>query len=456
MATSPTVEEPDGVFNGVEQVTVRLSAPGTIYYTTDGTLPNASSPIYSEPLVLTKTSIVRAINWEQGAMPSRALTLSYIINEGHSLPVTSLVSDDKLTFNGMYHAGSKGTETPGSLSFYGEDVRFTIPCGVKMQGGTSLALPKKNMSVRFRGAYGQERLDCDLFGGGVTGFTNLLLRAGQDYYVSIIRNELCLNLARSASDHLVTQRSRYCVLYVDGKYYGIYSLMEKSNEQMYADWLGVSRESVTTVDGDDTLNSQLNQQLLSYCLTQDMRQPEHYAYFCEHMDVDSLIDWFLLEGYCANGDLTYGNLRYCRSTEGDGKWRFMFYDLDAAFMEAELNYYNLFSEFQLQSKQICMVLAELLKNEQFQDRMLTRAGELLNGPLTNEKVLAEIDRLAAQVAPEVERDYVRYELDYEGWVRRVQHLRSFIQEQDWRQHNIDSLCRIFKLTPLQRETYFGE
>ena len=70
------------------------------------------------------------------------------------------------------------------------------------------------------------------FGGGVKQFTNLLLRAGQDYYTTVFRNELCLNLALSASDSLVTQRSRYCVLYVDGKYYGIYALMEKSNEQM--------------------------------------------------------------------------------------------------------------------------------------------------------------------------------------------------------------------------------
>ncbi len=455
IAPMPTVSAPDGVYNNVSYVTVTLNAPGTIYYTTDGSLPTAASHRYTGPVELTKTGIIRALNWETGAMPSRVLTLSYILNEEHSLPVVSLVSDDKMTFNGMYYYGTKDIETSASLSYYGEDGSFTIPCGVRMQGGTSLELPKKNMSVRFRGAYGEETLSYDLFGGGVTVFTNLLLRAGQDYYATIFRNELCENLARSASRAVVTQRSRYCVLYVDGRYYGIYALMEKANEQLYADWMGVSRDSVTTVDADHTLNTELYREVLSYCIDRDMSDPEAYAYFCARVDAESMVDWFLLEGYCANSDLTWGNLRYCRSTEGDGKWRFMFYDLDATFLDEELNYYNLLSDMQLDSKQICQVFDALLGNEAFRDLFLTRAGEMLNGPLTNDKVLAEIDRLAAQVEPEVERDYVRHGLDYNAWVRDVEALRSFIVDKDWRQHNIDTLCTFFKLDEQQREHYFG-
>ena len=260
----------------------------------------------------------------------------------------------------------------------------------------------------------------------------------------------------SASDSLVTQRNRYSILYVDGKYYGIYALMEKSNEQLYADRWGFNRESVTTIEADNTLSTDLFEDVFSFALAKDMRDPDNYAYFCDKVDIDSMIDWFLLEGYCANGDLTYGNLRYCRSTQGDGKWRFMFYDLDAAFHEEGLNFYNLFADSQLYTKQICTVIARLLKNEDFQDRMLTRAGELLNGPLTNDKVLAEIDRLAAQVEPEVERDYVRYALTYYEWTRHVQQLRDFIVDNDWRQHNIDTLCTIFKLDEQQRAHYFGE
>ncbi len=44
-----------------------------------------------------------------------------------------------------------------------------------------------------------------------------------------------------------TQRSRYCVLYVNGEYRGIYTLMEKVDKQHYASLMGVSRESVTVM-----------------------------------------------------------------------------------------------------------------------------------------------------------------------------------------------------------------
>lgn len=56
------------------------------------------------------------------------------------------------------------------------------------------------MSLRFRGSYGQETLQYDIFGGGATEFTNLLLRAGQDQEQAIIRNELSQSLCEKA-DH---------------------------------------------------------------------------------------------------------------------------------------------------------------------------------------------------------------------------------------------------------------
>ena len=249
LSDTPAAAEPDGIYEDVEAVTVTLTGPGEIHFTTDGSVPTAASAVYTEPITLTKTGVVRAIAFEPDALPSRVLTLSYIINEGHALPVLSLVTDDARAFTNMYQNKKKGVAVLGCLSLYESDGGFTIPCDIKMHGETSLDLPKKNLSVRFRGAYGQETLSYDLFDdgadGGVTEFNNLLLRAGQDYYSGIIRNELCTELACAASDNVVVSRNKYCVLYIDGKYRGIYALGEKMNEATYAHREGVSRSSVT-------------------------------------------------------------------------------------------------------------------------------------------------------------------------------------------------------------------
>ena len=454
VAAAPTAAEPDGVFNGVEEITVTLEGKGEIRYTTNGNYPDEYSELYKEPITISETSVIRAICLEEGALPSRALTLNYFINEDFSLPVVSLLGDDIRLYQ-IYANSSKGLEVPATVSFYEEGGSFTLPCGVKMHGESSLVLPKKNMSLRFRGTYGQEELQYDVFGdGGVCDFTNLLLRAGQDYYHAIIRNELCTELARAASDRIITSRCRYCILYLNAKYMGIYALEEKLNEAMYAHLLGVNRDSVTVDTAPLDQRSPMYQEVISYALENDMALPENYEELCRRFDVASFIDWLILEGCFANDDLTYSNVRYCRSTEGDGKWHLMFYDLDSCFYATDNCFSNLFEPWNVQTRQVCMLADALLKNPDFRADLLSRAGEMIPNALSNERILEEIDRLCAVIDPEVFRDYQFYEMFKESWEWNVDWLRNLIRDSDWNQACIDQLCYYLQVTAEERALYF--
>ena len=456
VAEKPVSLTKDGVYNGVEGVTVELSATGNIRYTLDGSAPTADSLEYTGPIFVDKTTVIRAVNLEEGALPSRTLSLSFILNENHSLPVLSLLTDSPWAFDMMYNGRQKGIELPASLSLYDGGEGFTMGCGVSMNGETSLVLPKKNMAVRFRDAYGQATLNYDIYGGGVTEFTNLLLRSGQDFPRAIIRNELCQELCAQATDRVVNQRSEYCVLYINGVYSGIYSLKEKTNEQLYASLAGVSRDSVTVMEANVPLDSEFYQEVVAFCQFNDMSLPENYQHFCDMFDVDSLIDWLILEGYCANTDVSSGNVRYCRSTENDGKWRLMFYDLDATFSDVGSVYLNLMSEYAQQNRQVSFFIVPLMANEEFQDRFLTRAAELMGSVLTVENVFAQMDRLCAIVRPEVERDYGRFNRTEEDWDFALEEIRQLLVNHDWQKLNIDNLCGLFDLDESQREHYFGE
>ena len=456
VAEKPLSLTADGVYNGIEGMYVELSASGTIRYTLDGSAPTAESPEYTGPIYIDKTTVIRAVNFEEGALPSRTLSLSYIINENHSLPVLSLLTDSPAEFDTMYNAKQKGVELPASLSLYEEDGSFTIGCGVSMHGETSLVLPKKNMSVRFRGAYGQSTLNYDIYDGGVTEFTNLLLRSGQDFPISIIRNELSQELCAQATDKVINQRSIYCILYINGEYSGIYSLKEKANEQLYAGIAGVSRDSVEVLEANVSQGSDFYKDVVEFCRFNDMSLEENYSHFCHMFDVDSVIDWLILEGYCANTDLTSGNVRYCRSTENDGKWRLMFYDLDASFSTPASVFMNVLSEYAQQNRQFASFMVPLMDNAQFKDRFLSRAAELMGSVLTVENVMGEIDRLCAIVAPEVERDYARFGGTAADWEWSVEQLKAVLIDYDWQQLNIDNLCELFDLSSEEREHYFGE
>ena len=98
VSAAPVALTPDGCYDGAQSVSAALSAAGTIRYTTDGSLPDESSPVYTGPIPLNGTTVIRAAAWEEGALASEVVTFSYFLNENHSLPVLSLAVDDAAGF----------------------------------------------------------------------------------------------------------------------------------------------------------------------------------------------------------------------------------------------------------------------------------------------------------------------------------------------------------------------
>ena len=455
VSAKPVNLTPDGVFDGVDGVALELSGTGVVRYTLDGSTPTEESPEYTGALTISSTGVVKAVCFEEGALPSRTLVLSYIVNEGHGLPVVSLVSEDTTEFSQMYNGPAKGVELPASVSLYRDGSGFTAPCGVSLNGETSLVMSKKNMSLRFRGSYGQETLQYDIFGGGVTEFTNLLLRAGQDQEQAIIRNELSQSLCEKADMDVINQRSIFCVLYVNGEYNGIYTLKEKANKYLYASVAGVDPDSVEVIEAPAEYGTEFYDQIIRFAYMNDLSIDENYEHLAELVDMDSLTDWLIMEGFCANTDVTSGNLRYCRSDQADGKWHFMFYDLDATFATPGAMYTNILSEYGMEHIQVSSLAVPLMQNAGFRDRFLTRAAELLSDKLSNEAVINEINSMAEEISDEVERDFARYGKDSGSWEWNIEQLLYLVDDCDWRQQNIDALCFTFGLSDSERSHYFG-
>ena len=219
--------------------------------------------------------------------------------------------------------------------------------------------------------------------------------------------------------------------------------------------LGVSKDSVTMIDGPAGFDTDFYRDVYQYVTSHDMSLPENYEHFCSVMDIDSLIDWLIMEGYCANGDILKGNVRYCRSTENGGLWKVVFYDLDATLLRTFNNFYNLLYSPQAYMQQISQIIMPLLKNQAFVERLLTRFAAAIEGPLSNENVLAEIDRLVALIQPETERDAARWHTSLYRWERNVEYLKNFIGGYDYAQYNINTICDILDLDEEQKETWFG-
>ena len=460
VTATPWALEPDGVYEDVECVSVNLEGRGTVYYTTDGTVPTERSAVLDRPITLFETSIVRAIAVEDGQAPSRVLTLSYIINEHHDLPVLSLVADDYTAFRGMYSSGYVNQRIPCVLSLYEEDGGgFTNAGGLGLAGaGTRTKYPKKSLSIKFSGKYGDGDLEYDLFDTGITDYDAVTLHVGEDYVFAVIRTDLFQNLALEMSDDVVAQHSKYCALYINGQYYGLYCLKERWTQQFYASLMGVSEESVEILKYPVELTSSFNLEVIKFCRENDMSLPENYEHFCELVNVDSLIDWFLLEGLAGNPDIG-GNMRVLRTTEGeDTRWRFGLYDLDWSMQNASSVFYTFLSDNDYHYGQIYAILSALFKNEDFRDRLLTRYAEVYDTVLSNESFIAHIDAMADEIRSEMPRERAVWGSDtnrVDQWEVNLDKMRHFVLDNDLQRLGVEHLCKILGLTDEERAAYFG-
>ncbi|MGX8692771.1 MAG: CotH kinase family protein [Clostridia bacterium] len=454
VSASPVPSIPDGVYDGVDALSVSLSAPGKIYCSFNGTLPDVNNELPDGGLSLTKTTVLRACAVEEGKAPSRIVTLSYIINENHSLPVLSLAVDDPALFRSVYLKIYKDVELPGCFSLYDNGSRYSLDCGLKLSGSGSVMLAKKSFAVLFRGCYGDGTLDGDLFNSGVSKYASLQLRAGEAYPTTIIQSDLFQDLCLDMTDEVLTQHSKYCVLYINGEYYGIYCLKEKFSAQYYASLKGVSKSSVTMLKYPVAQDSSFARELLAFCREADLTDPAQYARFCDLVNVDSLIDWYLIEGLSGNPDIG-GNLRVFRSTEDGGRWSFALYDLDWGFTEKTSFFRNLTGDNNYHTGQIQTIMNAAMRSEDFRDRILSRYASVYDTSLSNERFLEQLDAYERLLAPEIPRDRQRWASSEEIWRMKMDELRDFIRSSDPQRLAVEHFCEIWDISPRTRAEYFG-
>ena len=408
IAPAPETDTPPGIYEGVEELTLTLSGPGEIRYTTDGSVPTRYSKRYEEPLTLKKTGVIRAKCFPEDMLPGETVTWNYVINEGHSLPVVclSLAPGDFDGGGGIYANPESYFEVDANVAFFAENEEgFCLDCGVKLHGaGSRKAYPKKSMRLGFRPRSGG-LLNYDVFGdGAITCFKSLLLRGGSCLNGNIlVKDTLAARLANAASDHVLALNERYAVLYVNGAYWGVYCIREDYSERYVADHLGVPEEDIY-ISHAPVIPMQATQELHDNMFRASrMAAGEDGCAWAESwLDLENLTDWMIFEAYFTNCDIP-GNVRYIY-TGADGKWRYALYDLDESLYHHDPSWEILLEP----GNQHSMIPRAMLNNPEFRDRFLRRLSELLSGPLSDGEVEQTMTALFAELEPEIPRETERW------------------------------------------------
>jgi hypothetical protein len=286
-----------------------------IKMTLDGSTPTPThGALYTGPLWVDRTTILRAVATRPGWMDSDVVTHTYLfmtdvvtqspngerpgpdwpngningqmIDYGMdpdvvqdkryqaslfgglvTVPSISLVTDLANLFSpttGIYtHAGNDGRdwERPVSVELINPDDTpgFQINAGLRIRGGFSRSgsNPKHAFRLLFRSEYGPATLKYPLFEDeGVDEFDKVDLRTSQNYSWSFQNSNQNTMVREVFSRDLQGEtgqpytRSRYYHLYLNGQYWGLYMTQERSEASFAAAYLGGQREDYDCIKTD--------------------------------------------------------------------------------------------------------------------------------------------------------------------------------------------------------------
>ncbi|MBL4641903.1 MAG: lamin tail domain-containing protein, partial [Verrucomicrobiales bacterium] len=347
-------------------LTLTTDTPGAkIRYTTNGDTPGCCGngnyetvgKVYTGAIRIAKTSIIRAIAYKGGMLPSKVKTNTYFYGLSANrkrIPALSLVTDDRHLW------GSKGIQKQPNATRHGiawerpvstELIRpddnggFAVDCGIRIQGGgyvrprynpnSRLPFSKYSFRLYFRGDYGAGRLEYPLFGDiPVQSFDRIVLRAGMnDHTNPFIKDEWARRLCSNVGQ--VCPRGNFVNLFINGQYKGYYNPCERIDTKFLADWY--------QTDENYDLIAQFNEvqagtvtswrKMLNYVNRYDMNDPEHFQVVEKQLDMPAMADYLLPLIYAANDDWPHNNWRAARH-KPDGLFRFINWDAEWTFSKS--------------------------------------------------------------------------------------------------------------------------
>ena len=109
-----------GYYSGPQEVNIINNEPGAVLrYTTNGDNPTLNSAVYTSPIQIDKTTVIKAMAFDMDGnkLPGKMDFNTYFIDEDFSLAVFSIASDDVIRL-----AHGNGDLIPiGSLEYFNKD-----------------------------------------------------------------------------------------------------------------------------------------------------------------------------------------------------------------------------------------------------------------------------------------------------------------------------------------------
>ena len=410
------------------QLTISAQKGCKIYYTTNGDMPTEHSKVYQKPIIIKENTVVRAITLKDGYLPSQLATGTFLTDDKHSIPVVSVSSDEEGLFS-AYHGimsnfvGGLVQGKPNYESNEEREITFeyyidgqktaSFNAMARIFGETSRKEAQKALAVILSERSGMNEICFPFFGeNSVDVFSSFVLRpSGQDWSRAHMRDEFCSRILRGTMnvDYMEAQP---VALYINGKYWGLYYLREKLNDEYLIHKYGMQKGKIDIVKWERIQQEGSRDDYLAlcdYCENNDLTVKKNYDYVCSQIDIDSLMDWWIFETYIANNDT--GNIR-CYRDRNNGKWKWMLFDVDYAFslVTYKKNYISRYMLGPYHGLAKCnnSIPRNLLKNQDFREKFIMRYFKHIKTTFDPDRLISLLDGLSEEIESEMPLQEARW------------------------------------------------
>ncbi len=431
---------PGGHFESAVVVSLEANLPGEIElrYTTDGQTPTLSDALYQTPLVLAKSTALRAGAFREGRLVSPVASASYFVDDALELPVMSFVMDPD-DFRAVHledEARGRGSERAADLDVF-EDGRLVVStgCGLRLHGGASRSgdlETKKSYRCYFRGVYGAAKLEYpvipDTF---VDRFEQLVLRAGfNDSFrgsasAAYLRDQIIRDLHEDMG--MLVAHGSWLSVFVNMKWRGVFNVVERLDEQFLKSYTGDPDWDVIKTAGEVQAGDAAEwTRLQEFLRASDLIDDELYQEAARLIDIENFTSYVLVNIWAQNHDWPHNNWYAARPRRPDGKWIFLCWDGEFGVGLIPEGYDADTFEFIFSRRGFVReILESLLENAGYREYFVEEADRHRYGALGPDRVLAHVRRLHDLVEHDMDREAAAFGRDGSDWADNIRDCVQF-------------------------------
>lgn len=456
-APKPNMDPNSGNYAGSVTITITADPGITIRYTTDGSYPTAASTLYTGPITLTTTHVMRVVGFSASTdtLPSFCSTNTYFIDETSTLPVVSIAGDevdDLLLGNGWIHPVGTFELFDSTFNLVDEGMGE-----YNEHGNDSWFYAQRGVDYITRDQFGY---DCDIHQhyfsdvNDRTHYQRLILKAAaNDNYPfetggAHVRDAYVHHLSQVGKLDLDERSVHFVILFMNGQYWGVYDMREKVDDQDYTKyyynqdeydidfiqcWGGTWAAYGTMAAWNPFVN---------FVTTNDMTDPANYAYVTDNLDVQSLIDYVLVGTETVCKDWLNWNTAWWRGYNPDGgaqQWRYCLWDDDATFghyinytgipdITATANPCDPLSLGWVDPNGHIDIVNALMDNDDFHSLYINRFADLINTTFSCDYMIPVLDSMRDAITPEMPRQITRWGGSLTTWNNNFDALENFIND----------------------------